>query len=55
MQSFPAKIAIAYTSSVDQNQPHHLSWPETGEQLKASTYKLSLGMTSEMEQRRSTQ
>jgi len=55
MPSFPAKIAIAYASSVDQNQLYHLFWPERGVQLKATTYKFSVGMTSEVEQRESTQ
>lgn len=55
MPSFPAKIAIAYASSVDQNQLYHFFWPERGVQLKATTYKFSVGMTSEVEQRESTQ
>ena len=55
MHSFPAKIAIDYASSVDQNQLYHVFWPERGEQLKATTYKLSVGMISEVEQCESTQ
>ena len=55
MPSFPAKIAIAYASSVDHGGRRNIKKPERGVQLKATTYKFSVGMTSEVEQRESTQ